>query len=1228
MSWYSSDDEYVWAEFLVLLVLVAVLCCVEHVERHVFHAIHENVNVNLPPPVASEYHGQGGLRSLSSSSIPVPGAGSTEDRSRLSSSHLLEGNGRSRGRRVSTDHYLVKVYSRWRSELSVLTVLGVLVWMADQCGLFDALSNASLGPGYPSDGPTWAAFVMAVVVHLLLTVLVFFSFVAVAIRQLVSLIAQSDVAEKSVSISDQLEPGRGSDAPPLAWKRHLLRHISPTVADDGVNIIQGSSRHDLYESFAQTHFLELAFNPMIDSLTDFRIGAWLSFVAVMALPGMACKLGGPWFVATVTLLVCSVAVVAGISYGVVRPAFHHVRFSSGRPAEVATQHENTPMWRMRLASILTPCLRTTGLVVTYCCVRGMVRKEVYQRDGSLGEVLALAALFGSYWCYSVVVWPQFMWTAAFPPYAGEFQETAFLWSLITAAQVHRNLVPSRHSSPISSMAGRKPPSALTGTGRPEASSRAAVVRNVTNSVKPRPPDGAATLAAVARRSIAKKTSRAALVMDCRDIDLTKASIRRYGAPWRELEHDLQVDVIRQELKDATTCVVPTTSPWKMKYDIVVVLALLFTAIMTPYEVAFLDTEFNVLYFVNRFVDTVFLLDIFLQFFSRVEIATTLGVQQIHGHRAIAAHYLKHWFIIDLLSILPYDSFSLIFKSDSIQNLKALRIIRLLRLVKLVRVFRASRIYQQWQNLIAVTFATQALLKFCVALFVVSHWLACAWGVIGVNIGDNLQCNDGVATFLPPDGGEIDHFGESWITRYYRSAAPERSPNDACDPWRVYCVALYWSVMTITSVGYGDVIATRVEEHVVATGLMICGAIFWAYTIGAGCAVLSNLDPDGTEMNNRLDALNRMASEQKLPMEFRYRLRAYLRESRFHEAFVRYRELSGMFSPQLRRELAAQVSGKWINKVWYLRSKDHAFTAQVAEGTHLELFERREDCVHLRSRLLIVQRGLLSQNGCVVVTGCLLGEDMIVCDSRVQKLSPILSLTFAEVGSLTRGALFSILAEYPPESKQVRRAALLINLRRSLGGCISAEKQLEMIALLEQFRNKPEEDESEETTPRALDTSLGPGKWASMACQRLLSCNTKWSVGEAPTKPGRVWINKKPPQPGDRPRINAQPETLASLGQSSDQLRLDSGDAIVALAESMSLLTTAVAELQVDMKTVMNTLVEPSSPRLAPHSPALQVLSAGIHASPGRPNEVGAREGVRDGDPVDVEEVEMIGYTSL
>ncbi len=48
----------------------------------------------------------------------------------------------------------------------------------------------------------------------------------------------------------------------------------------------------------------------------------------------------------------------------------------------------------------------------------------------------------------------------------------------------------------------------------------------------------------------------------------------------------------------------------------------------------------------------------------------------------------------------------------------------------------------------------------------------------------------------------------------------------------YITALYWSVTTMATVGYGDVVAYSVREKVVATVSMLLGASFFAYFMGA------------------------------------------------------------------------------------------------------------------------------------------------------------------------------------------------------------------------------------------------------------------------------------------------------------------------------------------------------------------------------------------------------------
>ena len=50
-----------------------------------------------------------------------------------------------------------------------------------------------------------------------------------------------------------------------------------------------------------------------------------------------------------------------------------------------------------------------------------------------------------------------------------------------------------------------------------------------------------------------------------------------------------------------------------QWDVLILVLLLYTTYVTPYEVAFLQSKLNVLFVINRFVDLVFILDLIRNF---------------------------------------------------------------------------------------------------------------------------------------------------------------------------------------------------------------------------------------------------------------------------------------------------------------------------------------------------------------------------------------------------------------------------------------------------------------------------------------------------------------------------------------------------------------------------------------------------------------------------------------
>lgn len=140
------------------------------------------------------------------------------------------------------------------------------------------------------------------------------------------------------------------------------------------------------------------------------------------------------------------------------------------------------------------------------------------------------------------------------------------------------------------------------------------------------------------------------------------------------------------------------SPFIMKWDVITLFLLIWTSILTPFEVAFITSEqIDILFLLNRIVDLSFLFDILLQFCTAYHDPSTDSL--VRSHPKIAKHYLSTWFSIDLVSTIPFELlvFFIPHQGDSWEFLRLLRVLRLTRLLKLLRVLRANRKMKQLEQ---------------------------------------------------------------------------------------------------------------------------------------------------------------------------------------------------------------------------------------------------------------------------------------------------------------------------------------------------------------------------------------------------------------------------------------------------------------------------------------------------------------------------------------------------
>jgi len=409
----------------------------------------------------------------------------------------------------------------------------------------------------------------------------------------------------------------------------------------------------------------------------------------------------------------------------------------------------------------------------------------------------------------------------------------------------------------------------------------------------------------------------------------REELNKCGArTWNEISVQRQVEIMKGVCKPFSQALLPFSKHVE-RWDMLMMSLLMFTSAITPFEVAFLESQIGFLFFVNCAMDVCFIIDMIMQFWMAYR--DDLGKQGrgtwVMDLRLIRARYLKSWFIVDFISIFPFDGLGHILKAQAansssgstLSSMRVIRLVRMARLLKLARLFRCSRIFEHMFSRTEIRYTRVEMMKWTSALMFLSHLFACIMTIVG-------------------DFSE-DEFGTSWILAVEMSKGHQGRSS-----FGLYNMALYWSLMTITSIGYGDITPQTSVEYTTVSLLMLVGSCLWAHVIGSLCASISNLDMERMQHEQRMDAVLMMSQDRLLPRELRMRLRRFFQQSRRMHRMSMHSQITGLMSPALRGEVALHVTLKYLNKIGFLRGAEQTFILQLAKTLQIHFFPPNEKIV--------------------------------------------------------------------------------------------------------------------------------------------------------------------------------------------------------------------------------------------------------------------------------------------
>ena len=516
---------------------------------------------------------------------------------------------------------------------------------------------------------------------------------------------------------------------------------------------------------------------------------------------------------------------------------------------------------------------------------------------------------------------------------------------------------------------------------------------------------------------------------------TQMKARLQSAEEQQRSIRLMVEEREKERKRMARMLIdPRTSAFVGRWDVVTALALLFTATFTPFEISFLGTTevLSLRFFLNRGIDAIFTFDLVMQFFVMFpqQKSVVESVYWVDDLNAIRLNYLKGWFALDLISILPFWIFDYTSKcSGDMESTNLLRLVRLMRCIKMIRLVRASRLVKRWQTKVPMSHATLSMTKCLIAISFFGHWFACVW-TLQTSFADSK-----LDTWLNQLGSH------QWClpTPEFDNTAPPDGCGGAtpgivyvdggtCEgPGAIYASSMYLAIVTITSVGYGDITATNVSETVVLTVLMMLSALMWGLVIGTFSGIFSTMNPSETAFRNVMDELNHFMRNYGFQQDTQRRVREYFYQSRHLQAAKSHTALLEMMSPKLQGEVTYHCNRKWIENVWFFQGCEQDFLIQVALSMTPAVYVPDETVPP--GNLYVLHSGLVLYGGRVVAAGQSWGDDMLITRIDLQSRFSALALGYTNVFKISCSNLQRVAAPFPKVLKRLRFCAARLALRR-------------------------------------------------------------------------------------------------------------------------------------------------------------------------------------------------------
>ncbi|MFC2101045.1 cyclic nucleotide-binding domain-containing protein [Bacteroidota bacterium] len=404
------------------------------------------------------------------------------------------------------------------------------------------------------------------------------------------------------------------------------------------------------------------------------------------------------------------------------------------------------------------------------------------------------------------------------------------------------------------------------------------------------------------------------------------------------------------------------------WRVIVVICSSYVAILIPLDIIFQLENLLLLDSMAWLVSLVFIVDVFINIHHFRELKKDQNFKEIYGKGT----FFKLLIIVDIVAAIPF-----VLIPDS-------HILQLLPIIKLLRVYNifydTRQKHIQYSNIFTFAF-------FIFWVIHIIHWLCCGWCLIR-DEGPNV----------------------SIISSYING--------------------LYWTITTITTVGYGDILPQNNLQKLYSMLVMIMGFGVFGLLVGTIAGTILKKDPAKTKYLENIESLASFIHYRNIPCQLQKRIIDFY--SYMWKKRLGYDESSflGSLPENLRTEVALHIKEEVIEQVSLFKDGTDDFKRDIAIFLK-PIFLTPGDYVFkagdIGEAMFFIVSGklnILNQNEESLITtlkpGDYFGE--ISLYKNINRTATVKAISYCDIYALEKDAFDHVISKYPDLAHKIKQIA--------------------------------------------------------------------------------------------------------------------------------------------------------------------------------------------------------------